>query len=345
MINLEELILSNNELHNALEKSKKRRYNALNKNKEYLVISKQKREQALSMPYPKLEMDKSKKRFIILCELMRVITRLNNMKTYEYNPYKKKSEKPVIFVPTHIGKYDIEIVYECIREHALLLSGTEDRMHGTLNGWFLEKNGVNYVDRSDKNDRSNAILKQKRDLLNGVNIMWFIEGTWNISENQLIYDTSYSIIKTALECDVEIVPVGLHQIDNKMFVNFGKSYKPDANKDLKELNQELRDTLATLKWELYEYYEAFLKTGVSIEDYKKNIDLFKKCSFSSKREEIDDDYWAKYIIKRVSEWPITDLIEECDYMYHPKDDAHKFFDEFNSITMTKKDGKILKKRI
>ncbi|MDD6036821.1 MAG: hypothetical protein PUC30_11665 [Lachnospiraceae bacterium] len=71
-------------------------------------------------------------------------------------------KEPVIFVPTHIGKFDIEVVYDCINEHALLLSGTEDRMHGSIDGYFLEANGVNYVDRNDKSDKKSSSQNAER---------------------------------------------------------------------------------------------------------------------------------------------------------------------------------------
>lgn len=58
-----------------------------------------------------------------------------------------------------------KVVYACINEHALLLSGTEDRMHGSIDGYFLEANGVNYVDRNDKSDRKKTVAKMRKDFL------------------------------------------------------------------------------------------------------------------------------------------------------------------------------------
>lgn len=343
MLNLEVLISNNVKLQKTLEKSKKKRYKLLRKNMNYVVKSKANRAEQINEPYPILDMKKRKNRFMILCNLMKLRTILSGVKIVEFNSYTKKSDKPVIFVPTHIGKFDIEVVYECIKEHALLLSGTEDRMHGTLNGYFLEKNGVNYVDRSDKVDRNNAIRKQKMDLENGINLLWFIEGTWNLSENQLVYDTSYAVIKLALECNVEIVPVGLNQIDKKIYVNFGESYKPDSSKELTESIQDLRDKLATLKWQLYEYNEINIQNGVSIEDYKNG--MYENKYYCTKRCQLNNNYWAEFVRERIKEWPMTDLIEECEYVFQPKDEAYKYFDEFNSKITYLPNGEQLVKRI
>lgn len=347
MINLDELISNNEELGRTLEKSKITRYKFLNKNIKYLEKSKLIRKNNLDMPYKKESMEKSKNKFHLLCNLMKLRTFLSGIDIIEFNSYeKKKSSKPVIFVPTHIGKFDIEVVYECINEHALLLSGTEDRMHGTLNGYFLEKNGVNYVDRSDKNDRKNSVKKMKQDLKNGYNLLWFIEGTWNLSPNQLIYDVSYSVISLALEYDVEIVPIGLNQVDKTIFVNFGKSYKPNPNLTLIESINCLRDKLATLKWELYEYSGAYEKTKISVGQYKllQKEDKLNNI-FCTNRDSLEDDYWAKFVAERVKEWPMTDLQEECNYVFQPKDDAHIFFDEFNSNIKIDKNNKQKIKRI
>lgn len=342
MFNLKILISNDEILKKTLEKSKKKRYKLLKKNANFIVKSKQKRKERLSEDYPIKKMEKSKKNFDVLCNMMKLRTKLDGVKIVEFNEYNKKTDKPVIFVPTHIGKFDIEVVYECIKEHAVLLSGTEDRMHGTLNGYFLEKNGVNYVDRSDKEDRKNALLKQKRDLEHGVNLLWFIEGTWNLSPNQLVYDASYSVIKLALECDVEIVPIGLNQIEKTIYVNFGESYKPNPEVELTESIQILRDKLATLKWELYEYNEANLQKNISVEEFKKS---YVNNYFYTKREEIKNGYWADFVNQRVKEWPMTDLEEECEYVFKNKDDAHQYFEEFNSKISTNSEGENITKRI
>lgn len=63
---------------------------------------------------------------------------LCRVKIKKLNSFDRSSiKKPVIYVPTHIAKNAIEVVYSCIKKHALLLSGTEDRMHGSLEGFNL----------------------------------------------------------------------------------------------------------------------------------------------------------------------------------------------------------------
>ena len=333
MLNLRNTISNSEELEKVLEKAKNKRYKLQRKNAEYVKMAKIKRQEEIKEEYPKEKMERCKKVFPILCNLMKLRTLLSGVKVIQFNKYQKdNSDRPIIYVPTHIGKFDIEVAYECIGKHALLLSGTEERMHGSMDGYFLEKNGVNYVDRSDALDRKLSVQKMILDLKNGVDILWFIEGTWNLEENQLIYDVSHSVIKVALETGAKIVPIGFNQVDKNIFVNFGEAYQPTSDNLVEEIIK-LRDILATLKWDLYEYAEMWQQTKITPAEYKK---LDEKEYYCTKRSDIPDDYWAKYLIERVEEWPITDLEEEWQYVYKPKDDAHKFFEEFNSRVTTEK---------
>ena len=140
--------------------------------------------------------------------------------------YYKKNERPVIFAITHVGKYDIERAYEALNEHSILLFGTPEDVHGTFDGFMLEKLLVNYLDTNDKEDRKVAKHQMIKDLKNGANIMWFPEGTWNISPNLLVLPMRYGIIEVALEANVPIVPVALeYDLDNKIYyINIGKNF-------------------------------------------------------------------------------------------------------------------------
>lgn len=311
MLTLKESINTSIKLQKLLNKSARRKRQKSYKNYKYCQKSKKIRKREIEEKYPLERLKKGRKMFPVMCFFIRLRLILNGVRIKKLNKFKRLNNKyPVIFVPTHIGKYDIEVVYSCIHEHALLLSGTEERMHGTIDGFLLEKNGVNYVDRSDKEDRTIAVKKMQKDLYNGFHLLWFVEGTWNLSANQLVYDISYSVIKLALECKVAIIPIGLNQMGKKIYIKFGDPFFPDPQKNLAESILVLRDQLATLKWQIYEYVAE--KTG---EGYIN-------------RESLDKNYWTDYLTERIKEWPLTDLMEELNYVYHPKDEAHVFFEEF-----------------
>lgn len=88
--------------------------------------------------------------FLRLLKIKRIISggKINIINNCYYN----KNKKPVIFAITHVGKYDIERVYEALNEHSILLFGTPEDVHGTFDGFMLEKILVNYLDTNDKED-------------------------------------------------------------------------------------------------------------------------------------------------------------------------------------------------
>lgn len=311
-------ILNSVELQKVLERSKRKRYKKLNKSKDYCEKSKNRRTLELTQEYPIKVMQRKKKVFPLLLFLVRARLFLCRIRIRKINDFDREClDRPIIYVPTHIAKNDIEVVYSCIKKHALLLSGTEERMHGSLDGFFLGQNGVNYVDRSDKEDRKNAVKKMQRDLEHGFDLLWFIEGTWNLSANRLVYYISYSVIKLAKMCNAVIIPIGLNQLKRTVYVKFGNPYYVDSSKSWEESALELRDVMATLKWDIYEHIKQSEKDGYI------------------KRSSLSDDYWENYLIERVKEWPMTDLIEELDYVFQPKDEAPPFFEEFGLMNRDK----------
>lgn len=328
MLTLKVTIRNSEKLKRILEKSKCRRYRILEKNRSYCAKSIERRQCALEQEYPLEWMEQGRKRFRGLVTLIKIRLKLCGVKIRKLNTFQRSDCKdPVIFVPTHIGKFDIEVAFACINEHALLLSGTEERMHGSLDGMFLEANRVNYVDRGHKEDRRNSVIKMKQDLKHGFNLLWFIEGTWNLSANRLVYPLSYSLIKLALECNAEIVPIGFHQVNRTMYVKFGEIFRPDEEKELSESIAELRDILATLKWDIYEYLQEKEGSGVV------------------ERSSLGCDYWSDFLTERVKEWPMTDLEEECNYVFQPKGDAYSFFEEFNTRVYVNAEGEEIIERV
>ena len=173
-------------------------------------------------------------------------------------------------------------------------------MHGTMDGWFLDKCGVNYVDRSNKRDRANSVAKMRRDLEHGFDLLWFIEGTWNLSENQLIYPVSWAVVKLALQCNATIVPIGLNQLGKDIYIKFGSPFVVSGEKEFSESILDLRDVLATLKWDIFEYIKETRKDGFIT------------------RSELDENYWVDYLYERIKEWPMTDLLEEMEYVFQLK---------------------------
>lgn len=390
-LNLEVLINENEYLKETLEESIKIRKQKEAKTLEKVEISKKKRLEEIEKPYNKRRVQLGKMVYKPLRLLMTANTKMSGVKNTILNDYKHINDgKPIMYLATHMCKYDIEIVMELIKQHAHLLSGTEDRMLESLEGTLLGLNGVNYVDRKDPVDRNLAIKKIDKDLKNGVNVLVFPEGTWNIDQNQLLLPISYSVIEKAIINDAPIEMVAFDQEGKEIITNFGGRLNIDKYRNsikkidetiknieatlLNENNKEklvlvkeeitllqkerknqlielaniVRDALATLKWETMVYKEEYLQTNIKPKEYNQkelvrnnpNMDY----NYYTKREDIPETYWGDAVADMVKEWFMTDLLEESEYIYKPRDEAHKFFEEFNSRE-TYKNNKLVKERI
>ena len=69
------------------------------------------------------------------------------------------TKRPVIYAATHIGKFDIEVLCEIIKEHCYILSGDYENVQGTIVEFFFALNGVFYFNEQIKADR--VQVKQK----------------------------------------------------------------------------------------------------------------------------------------------------------------------------------------
>ena len=172
-----------------------------------------------------------------------------------------ETEKPVIYAITHIGKFDYQIVSEVIKEHQVPFSGDPETMYRTFDGTFLGLNGIIYCDTENKEDRKIATSTSIELLKSGYNLLIYPEGIWNVTPNALTVPLFPGIIRMALSTGCDIVPIAVEQYDKDFYVNIGKNFKVDEllcdseEEEIDYINskkEELRDIMATLKWEIFE---------------------------------------------------------------------------------------------
>ena len=173
--------------------------------------------------------------------------------TYEIidNKFSGYSNETVVYAVTHIGKYDFEMIMEALPIVAYPFAGDWELQYGEVDDYFLRANGVIYVDTEDKEDRINSAKLMVKTLKEGMSVMIFPEGIWNLSESLPIQKIYGGAIQTAKEAEVQIVPIAIEQRSKHFYINVGE--KMDVTKLEKEAGlQMLRDILATLKWEIWE---------------------------------------------------------------------------------------------
>ena len=168
-------------------------------------------------------------------------------------------------------------------------------------GEKIEKDGKQVVIR--ENDKKIAKQVAVDQLKNGNNLMFYPEGVWNLSANLPMLPLFPGIIDIALETGCEIIPVAIEQYDRDFIVNIGKNIdvNPDKidfdvledealnkispeekrkkleerrKKHIEEQKELLRDTMATLKWQIFESHpeQQREKYGSFESEYRKYVD-------------------------------------------------------------------------
>lgn len=233
--------------------------------------------------WSKLSLEQRQKIHFLILGIYKVKNRLGGFSYTLINDKRTETNKPIIFAITHVGKYDIEVVSEAIRTHYYLLSGDYEHIQGIIDAPFLGLNGVFYFNEKDKVDRKRVSLDMINHLQNKGNLMYFIEGTWNMSSNLPMLPCYWGIVDIAIKGNAIIVPVAAEQYGKHFVINIGENF--DMSKyDCTTIGKSngidsLRDTLATLKWEIWEYMPMV------------------------KRSELVGDEWDKYKEERYKEWP------------------------------------------
>ena len=170
---------------------------------------------------------------------------------------REDTDKPIIYACTHIGRYDIEMALESIQDTCFLFLGSPGKLYRSLDGVLVYLFGFIGCDTTEKEDRHIAKELAIRTLKQGGNILIFPEGAWNITENQVVMKLYTGTIEMAIRSGADSVPIAIEQYEKSFYINIGKNISLDETSDLnkkRKLSDDLRDTLCTLKWEIWEQF-------------------------------------------------------------------------------------------
>lgn len=209
----------------------------------------------------------------LLMFLLRVKSKLSGL-TYEFvnqNRVDVEKGKTVIYAISHIGKFDYEMLIEACDIFAYPFAGDWELMYATVDDYFLRANGVLWVDTSDKEDRQNSFKFMIKALKQGIPMLIYPEGIWNLTENLPMMKIFPGAVQAAKECNVSIVPIAIEQRGKHFLINVGDEMDfADTEEGLAV--QMLRDTLATLKWEIWEYLSKEKRFDIPIDYHEKFVE-------------------------------------------------------------------------
>lgn len=247
--------------------------------------------------YSKLTLEQRRKIHKYILAIYTLKNKLSGFTHEIIKDEREKTDRPIIFAVSHVGKFDIEVVSEAIKEHYYLLSGDYEHIQGIVDEPFIGLNGIFYFNEFVKEDRKIVSEKMISHLKENGNLMYFIEGTWNMTPNLPMLPCYWGIVDIAKKGNAIIVPIAADQYGKNFKIRIGKNFDMNAyGNDVSEKTRaitDLRDTLATLKWDIWE-------------------------TEFTERKNIEENEWEKYIETRFKEWPYFNLEYIDRLIYKPK---------------------------
>ena len=266
---------------------------------EFLNLYYKLREKEENRLFSKLTLEQRKKIHWLILKIYKLKNKLGSFSYELINDKRTNTNRPIIYVVTHVGKFDIEVTSEAIKDHYYLLSGDYEHIQGIVDEPFLALNGVFYFNEKVKEDRKAVTEKMIKHLKNNGNLMYFIEGTWNLSPNLPMLPCYWGIVDIAKKGNAIIVPVAADQYGKLFKINIGENFDmnnyADGLDNKSRAINDLRDTLASLKWEIWESNQIY------------------------NRDSISDNEWDLYVQERFKEWPYFNQKYIDGLIYKPKD--------------------------
>ena len=207
----------------------------------------------------------------VLLKIERLVT---GRKIHVIGNASHKTQKPIVFACTHVGRYDIEVALEMIREPVFFFMGDPGQVYKSLDGLFLWLNGTLFTDTDNKTDRHVGKENCVKLLQQGGNVLIYPEGAWNISENQLVTPLFTGAAEMAIRSGAEIIPIAIEQYSKEYYVNIGENISVEGAvlSDKGQITNQLRNVLCTLKWDILSKIPIQKRTKLPDHAAKKFLD-------------------------------------------------------------------------
>ena len=224
-----------------------------------------------------------KKIHFLISAILKIDQLMSKEKIHIINDlHNSNNNRPKIYACTHIGGNDIQRSFQVIKDPAYLMLGDPGILYRKFIYLGLKMNGVIPLETTDKEDRKIAYNRAIELLNNGGNLLIYPEGAWNVSPNLVVMKIFNGTVRMAKETGAEIIPIAIEQYGNDFYFNIGENYTipNDTTKSITELNNELRDKLATLKWDIICCQPELSRDSIS-DDYLQEFqdEIVNRCNY------------------------------------------------------------------
>ena len=211
---------------------------------------------------------------------------------------------PKIFAVTHTySREDIAWAISFAGEQSYMLTNAWRELLYSTDGIALWASGIILVDRHDKANRAASIEKAKRVLALGGNVMIFPEAVWNMSENLIVRKLFPGVYRIAKEYNAPVIPIATMMYGRKFYVSRGQALWFNSM-DQHEALTNLRDNMASMKWEIMELYGT---------DTRESL-------LGEKTPEV---YWEEHLEEYIAKQEIYEREEENHAHYQDKADIEQ----------------------
>lgn len=228
-------------------------------------------------------------------------------------------DKPIIFVANHGAFQDTPIMLRITGRRSYIFSGKQNLAF--IDWMFFVLNGVIWVDRKDKADMAASKDALVAYLQKGQSILWFPEEIWNLTPGQLMMPMKWGIIDIAKSCGAQIIPAALDYDREKAVcaVKFGSPMSGADFEDKAGAIRDLRDTMATLRWDLMCGQPVLHRADITPEQLKEEM------------------------YRVIDEYPPLDWEYESSCIYQPYPTPEEVFAHLDRLIPSKENAFLLRK--
>lgn len=212
---------------------------------------------------------------------------LSEKDKYKYNNELEKQKSPRLILINHSNCHDFPVIMKTLDRHFFVLSSTTN-FRG-IEGAAIKFSGSISVDRTNADSCRKADAAISNYLLKGSDVLVMIEGTWNLSDSLPMLPFKWGSLITAQKLGIDVVPIILEYdyTSKKCMVNIGKSMKLKKEESNVNNYNLVRDTMATLRWNLWHLCSQINKNKMTKEEFieYKNMLINEYTGFDEKLEE------------------------------------------------------------